>query len=82
MAAGLTQAELAEKLGYSSQFIANWERNASAPPANRIFEIIQIFGIDELEVIEVLAEDSLTFWKAAIRESAHDQRASVAKKKA
>ena len=79
--AGLTQAALAEQLGYTSQFVANWERDASAPPANRLFELIQILKVDEAEMVEVLAQDSLSFWKAAVRESAFEHRATKPRKR-
>jgi transcriptional regulator with XRE-family HTH domain len=67
MALGLTQAEVGEKLGYTSQFIANWERNASTPPASRLFEVIQVLAIDEIDLLEILTTDSMGHWKAAIR---------------
>jgi transcriptional regulator with XRE-family HTH domain len=67
LALGLTQAAVGEKLGYTSQFIANWERNASTPPADRLFELIQVLQIDEIDLLEILTHDSMGHWKHALR---------------
>lgn len=44
--AGLSQQEVAKKLGYtSSQFISNWERNLSYPPINAIKILAELFEV-------------------------------------
>ena len=46
-AAGLAQAELATKLGYSSpQFISNWERAESLPPIHTLPKIAKFTKAD------------------------------------
>lgn len=80
LALGLTQAEVGEKLGYTSQFIANWERNASMPPAARLFELIQVLRIDEVDLLEILTEDSMGHFKYAIR-NAQQRMSEISRKK-
>lgn len=64
--AGLTQKELAEELGYRSQFIANWERGVSAPPAHVYPKLIQILNIPEQEILELLYAESRRYWQSVI----------------
>ena len=53
-------------MGYSGQFIANWENNISSPPAARVPDRIRALKIDEDEIFQVLAEDSMTYWRHVI----------------
>lgn len=44
---GLDQKDIAKKLGYTSpQFISNWERGMSTPPAKKIKRLAQILELD------------------------------------
>ena len=47
---GLSQEELAEKLGVSRQAISKWERAESAPDTDNLIELAKIYGVtlDEL----------------------------------
>ena len=47
---GLSQEELAEKLGVSRQAISKWERSESSPDTDNLIELSKIYGIslDEL----------------------------------
>lgn len=47
---GMTQMELADKLGISYQAVSNWERGQTAPDISKLSEIAEILGcsIDEL----------------------------------
>lgn len=52
---GLTQAELAEKLGYSiPQFISLMENGHSKIPLDVLGELISILSIPETKVFEIL----------------------------
>jgi transcriptional regulator with XRE-family HTH domain len=47
-ATGLTQLELSAKLGYQSgQFLSNWTRDVSVPPAKIIEPLAKELGIDK-----------------------------------
>ena len=48
--AGLTQLELAAKMGVSGGAVAQWETNAAAPTASKLPKLAAILGctIDEL----------------------------------
>lgn len=52
--AGLSQAAVAEKLGYScSQFVSNWERGVSEPPVATLFKLAEIYNLSMDEVFEL-----------------------------
>lgn len=55
---GLTQEELAAKLGVSPQAVSKWENNISCPDISLLPEISKIFGVsvDELLGVEPAAE--------------------------
>jgi transcriptional regulator with XRE-family HTH domain len=61
-----TQQDLATALDYSPQFIANWERGASSPPAHAIHKIVKILNISEEEILQILVEQSVGYWKEVI----------------
>lgn len=49
-AAGLTQMELADRMGISFQAVSNWERGLSCPDISKLSELSDLFGVtvDEL----------------------------------
>lgn len=49
LSAGLTQSQVAEKLGRPQQTIANWEVGRTQPDANTLFELFRVLGrsVDE-----------------------------------
>jgi len=60
--AGMSQEELAEKLGVSRQSVSKWEGAQSAPDLNRILQLSQVFGVttdyllkDEIDIPEAAA---------------------------
>ncbi len=48
---GLTQMELADKLGISYQAVSNWERGATMPDISKLPELAEIFGITIEELL-------------------------------
>jgi len=59
-ACGLTQIEVAKKLGYSSpQFISNWERGLSTPPMNKLKKLGELYNVSGDEIFEVLLQETL-----------------------
>lgn len=57
LASGLNQRELADKLKYTSQFIANWERGASGIPDIEIKNLCKVLKADADVVIEAKVDD-------------------------
>ena len=64
---GMSQEELAEKLGVSRQSVSKWEGAQSTPDLNRILELSKIFGVttdyllkDEMEANTETAEKSIS----------------------
>jgi len=54
--AKLTQKSVATSLGYSSaQFISNWERGLSQPPAGVIAKIVDLYRVDVEDYIYALS---------------------------
>ncbi len=55
---GLTQAQVAAKLGYGSpQFISNIERGISRVPIKSLKSFIMVYELDANEVVDVLLEE-------------------------
>lgn len=42
---GMTQAELAERIGYSDKAVSKWERSESIPDVLTLVEMAQVFGV-------------------------------------
>lgn len=53
MFAGLTRADLAERIKKSERTIQNWEEGKTQPDANDIMELEQVLNIKWAEVILV-----------------------------
>lgn len=60
---GLSQVEVAKKLNYSSQFIANWERGVSSPPMQALKKIVDMYGINQREFLEKIEAIQKAYWK-------------------
>jgi transcriptional regulator with XRE-family HTH domain len=54
--AGMTQQELADKLGVGPATIANWERSRSDPSAYQLIRLAKVFAVDPREIVLPLAE--------------------------
>ena len=50
-AAGMTQADLAEKLNYSDKSISKWERGDSDPSTSNLLALAKLFGISAEELL-------------------------------
>lgn len=57
LAAGMTQAELATRLGITTPSITKWERGRSNPDMINVFRMTEIF---ECSVNEIISQDSAT----------------------
>jgi transcriptional regulator with XRE-family HTH domain len=65
-AARLSQRELGELLGVSSQFICNIERQGAPMPYARLQLLAQALGIEPAELGQVILEDVCTELRAAL----------------
>lgn len=58
--AGLSQKDVATKLGYStSQFISNWERGISQPPINTLKFLAKLYHVNSEEMFQVLLANTM-----------------------
>lgn len=64
--AGLTQEDVARKLGYTHQFISNWERGISSPPCKLLRRIESLYGIPANELYELLVDGTLQAVRAQL----------------
>ncbi|USX25805.1 helix-turn-helix domain-containing protein [Oxalobacteraceae bacterium OTU3CINTB1] len=64
---GISQLELAEKLGVSQAAIGQWEREVTAPRSKNFPELAKIFGIDVEQI--VAASEELEIYQQAKAES-------------
>jgi transcriptional regulator with XRE-family HTH domain len=57
---GLSQKDVATKLGYStSQFISNWERGISQPPIHTLRTLAQMYTVGAEQMFQVLLENTM-----------------------
>ena len=63
--AGLSQDDLAERLGVSRQSVSKWENNVSVPDLDKLVKLGEVFGIslDELVKGEALAAAEPGAWR-------------------
>jgi transcriptional regulator with XRE-family HTH domain len=55
---GLSQGDVATKLGYSSpQFISNFERGLCAPPLNKLKMLVQLYDLSGEEVLKLMMKE-------------------------
>ena len=70
--AGLTQAELGEKLNYSDKTVSKWERGESIPDAYVLTRLAEIYG---LTVHDLLRDDSA--WQDPMERARAEEKASA-----
>ncbi len=59
-AAGLTQAELAEKINYSDKSVSKWESGNGVPDVYTLMQIAEIFGVTVNDLIGAEAQPIVT----------------------
>lgn len=58
MKLGLSQNDVAEKLGYASaQFVSNWERGLSQPPAKKVEQVAKIYKVSKEKIVDLLLQE-------------------------
>ena len=53
---GMTQLDLAEKMGVTDKAVSKWERDLSCPDVNTIPKLAEVFSISVDELMQVKAE--------------------------
>ncbi len=54
---GMTQLDLAGKMGVTDKAVSNWERDLSRPDIDTIPRLAEVFGISVDELMQTGAED-------------------------
>ena len=65
---GMTQLELAEKMGVTDKAVSKWERNLSFPDINSIPKLAEIFDVSVDDLMQVKAEHKENLSKSKINE--------------
>ena len=65
---GMTQLELAEKMGVTDKAVAKWERDLSFPDINSIPKLAEIFEISVDELMQVKTETKENIGKNKVDE--------------
>ena len=63
---GLSRKKVAIKLGCTEQFILNFEHGVCSPPGPMLKILIDVYKLDPNEVLEILLQESLAEWTAAV----------------
>jgi transcriptional regulator with XRE-family HTH domain len=67
IAAGLSQLEVAQKLGYSSpQFVSNWERGLVSPPLETLATLIRLYKLNSHDLIRRLLSETESYLNATL----------------
>ncbi len=53
---GMTQLDLAEKMGVTDKAVSKWERDLSCPDVNSIPKLAEIFGMSVDELMQIKTE--------------------------
>lgn len=53
---GMTQLELAEKMGVTDKAVSKWERDLSCPDVNSLPKLAEVFGISVDELMQIRTE--------------------------
>ena len=53
---GMTQLELAEKMGVTDKAVSKWERDLSCPDVNSLPKLAEIFGMSVDELLQIKSE--------------------------
>lgn len=53
---GMTQLDLAEKMGVTDKAVSKWERDLSCPDVNTIPQLAELFGISVDELMQIKSE--------------------------
>ena len=54
---GMTQLELAEKMGVTDKAVSKWERDLSSPDVNSLPKLAGIFGISVDQLMQIKTND-------------------------
>ncbi len=57
----IRQTYIGKRLGYTSQFVANWERGVSSPPVHCLKELCLILNVPRSKVKAALLKDYRVF---------------------
>ena len=61
---GMTQAELAAKMGVTDKAVSKWERDLSFPDVNTIPKLAEIFHVTVDELMKVKWESTWPVWRS------------------
>lgn len=53
----ISQAEVAHKFKYTNQYVCNWERGVSAPPAMHWSNLVKLIGADIVRIHDCYLQD-------------------------
>ena len=62
---GMTQLELAEKMGVTDKAVSKWERDISCPDINSLPNLAEILGVSVEELMQIKKEAEAPVRKAA-----------------
>ncbi|MAE73894.1 MAG: hypothetical protein CL675_07340 [Bdellovibrionaceae bacterium] len=68
--AGFSQSDVAKHLGYTAQFVSNWERGQALPPMQALRKLIDLIKMDREEVISLLISEHRKHYVSELTEAA------------
>lgn len=75
---GLSQKDVAEKLGYStSQFISNWERGISHPPLATLRKLSDMYHINPEDMFQALLKTTVAQVEVDLKKKFYTESAGL-----
>jgi len=74
---GLSQMDVAKKLGYTSaQFVSNWERGLSSPPIHTLRKLSELYQIPPDVLFDITLKTMITQVTTELRKKFYGRRKS------
>lgn len=75
---GLSQKDVADKLGYSTpQFVSNWERGISTPPLKTLKKIGDLYKVSSDDLFTVTLNYQIQQMTVDLKKKFYGKRASI-----
>lgn len=74
---GLSQAAIAEKMGYTTpQFVSNWERGLAMPPMKTLKKLAEMYKIPQQELFDILLQATINQVKANLHRKFYGKKSA------
>jgi transcriptional regulator with XRE-family HTH domain len=74
---GLSQAVIAEKMGYTTpQFVSNWERGIAMPPIKTLKKLAEMYKVPQQEMFDIVLQATVHQVKVDLHRKFYGKKAA------